>query len=68
MKKMLIKVLTVVNAVEGVVHIVGAVISFYGMYDTGIWDWRIATSPTFDFFLGFASIITAIVLGKLHVD
>jgi hypothetical protein len=53
---------------EGVIHIITAFISFWGMWANGIWDWRIAASPTFDIFLGLISLITAMVLGKIGHD
>jgi len=64
MKNLLIKILAGLNLAEGAIHLVTASISFWGMYDAGIWDWRIATSPTSDFVLGIVSLITGMVLGK----
>jgi len=61
-KQFIIKILALINFAEGIIHLVVSLISFWGMYDTGIWDWRIATAPTTDLFLGFTSIITGYVL------
>ena len=53
------------NAVEGIIHLVTACISFYGMWDLGVWDWRVGTAPTFDLILGCTSLITGYVLNKI---
>jgi branched-subunit amino acid ABC-type transport system permease component len=63
-KRIFIKALAVLNFAEGFIHIVGAGLSFYGMWDVGIWDWRIAAAPSADLFLGVMSIITGIVLNR----
>ena len=68
MKEIFIKTLAVLNFSEGLIHLVTAIISFWGMYSVGVWDWRIATSPTFDIFLGIVSLVTGIVLGKWSHD
>jgi hypothetical protein len=64
MKKLFIMTLAWLNLFEGFIHRVGCGLSFYGMWDVGVWDWRIAASPTADLFLGVMSIITGIVLGR----
>lgn len=51
-----------INLAEGIIHLVVSIVSFYGMYDLGIWDWRVATAPCTDLFLGIASLITGYVL------
>ena len=66
MMQIFIKCLAVLNMLEGIIHIVCSLISFWGIYAIGVWDWRVATSPTTDIFLGVLSIVTAIVLGKWH--
>ena len=65
MKNFLVKSLAVVNMGEGIIHIITSLICFWGIADTGTWDWRIVLSPTFDFIMGFASILTSFVLGKI---
>ena len=65
LKNIIIKSLALLNAVEGIIHIVTACISFYGMWDLGVWDWRVMTAPTFDLFLGAVSLITGYVLNKI---
>lgn len=62
MKNFIIKSLAWLNMIEGIIHIVGSTISFWGMFEIGVWDWRVATAPTADLFLGVVSIITSIVL------
>jgi len=66
MKKLAIKTLAVLNVGEGVIHIVTAAISFWGMFTLSVWDWRVATSPTADLALGVVSFVTGIALGKWH--
>jgi len=64
MKQFFLKALAVLNLAEGFIHIATSGISFYGMWDQNVWDWRIAASPTADLFLGAVSIVTGIVLGR----
>ena len=64
MSKFFLKTLAVLNLGEGVIHIVTASVSFWGMYSLGMWDWRVATSPTADFALGIVSLVTGMALGK----
>jgi hypothetical protein len=66
MNKLFMKTLAVLNLGEGVIHIFTAAVSFWGMASLGVWDWRVATSPTADFALGFVSLITGVALGKWH--
>jgi len=62
LKQFVIKILALLNFAEGIIHLVVSIISFWGMYDTGIWDWRIAAAPTTDLLLGTTSLITGFVL------
>ena len=57
-----------INLFEGIIHLVVAGISFWGIYDVGILDWRIMTAPTTDFFLGLASLFTSYILNGLDFD
>lgn len=66
MNKLLMKILAVLNLSEGMIHIVTAGISFWGMFSLGVWDWRVATSPTADLALGLVSLVTGVVLNKWH--
>lgn len=66
MSKFMLKTLAVLNLGEGVIHIITAVVSFWGMSSLGVWDWRVATSPTVDLALGLVSLVTALALGKWH--
>lgn len=63
-KKALLRSLAILNLSEGIIHISVAALAYWGMYDTGLWDWRIMMAPTTDFFLGIISLITGVVLGK----
>lgn len=65
-KQLVIKSLAVLNLAEGAIHIIVSSISFWGMYDQGVWDWRIAASPTTDMFLGVVSLVTGFILGNWH--
>jgi hypothetical protein len=65
LKKLFIKTLAAFNAAEGIIHLVVAAVSFWGMYAIGVWDWRIMTAPTADVFLGFVSLITGFVLNRI---
>jgi len=70
LKLLIIKFLAFLNLGEGIIHVVVSLISFWGMYDTGIWDLRIAAAPSTDLFLGLTSLLTAVLLkdmvGKYH--
>jgi hypothetical protein len=61
-KQFIIKALALINFTEGIIHLVVAVISFWGIYATNSWDWRVMAAPTTDFFLGIASLFTSYVL------
>lgn len=62
LKQFIIKILSFVNFAEGIIHLIVATVSLWGMYDKGIWDWRIATAPVTDLFLGVASLVTGFIL------
>jgi hypothetical protein len=66
-KQFIIRILAFINFAEGAIHLLVSAISFWGMYDTQIWDWRIAAAPTTDLFLGVASIITGYVLKEYAI-
>jgi hypothetical protein len=62
MSKLLLNILAFVNVSEGVIHLLTSAVSFWGMFSLGVFDWRVATSPTADLLLGMASLITGLVL------
>lgn len=66
-KKLIVQSLIGLNFAEGIIHIVTSMISFWGIYDTNAWDWRIMAAPTCDLFLGFVSLVTSVVLKKWMV-
>ena len=66
MKMLFIKALAVLNLSEGVIHIVTASISFWGMFSLGMWDWRVAASPLADSALGVVSLVTGVALEAWH--
>ena len=41
MKKLFIKGMAILNTLEGIIHIVIALIGFWGIIETETWDWRI---------------------------
>jgi hypothetical protein len=51
-----------INLGEGIIHLVVSFISLWGIYDLGIWDWRVLTAPLTDLLLGLTSLFTAFVL------
>ena len=51
-----------INLAEGIIHLVVSVISFWGIYDTNAWDWRVMTAPTTDLLLGCTSLLTSYFL------
>lgn len=63
-KRLVISGLAFFNLCEGVIHLVVSGISFWGIYDTNTWDWRVCAAPATDVFMGGISLITALVLGK----
>ena len=65
LKKIFITLLALLNAAEGVIHLVTAGVSFYGIYDLGIRDWRVMAAPTADSVLGIVSLVTGYVLNKI---
>jgi hypothetical protein len=58
LKQFIIKILALINLAEGIIHLVVSMISFWGIYDNNIWDWRVMAAPTTDFFLGLTSLLT----------
>lgn len=66
MKKWFIKGLAILNTLEGVIHIIVALIGFWGIIDTGTKDWRIWIPPLENFIFGLFSVLTGYVLGIGH--
>lgn len=64
--RFIIKSLALLNTVEGVIHLVVAFISIWGLIDKGVYDIRIWTAPLENLIFGFFSIITGYVLGMNH--
>jgi hypothetical protein len=62
LKQFIINMLALINLAEGIIHLIVAAISFWGIYDNALWDWRVMAAPTTDFFLGLASLFTSYVL------
>ena len=66
MKKWIIKGLALLNALEGIIHIIVAIIGFWGIVDIGMNDWRILIPPLENFIFGLFSVLTGYVLGIEH--
>jgi hypothetical protein len=66
MKKWLVKGLAILNTLEGIIHIGVALIGFWGIIDTGTWDWRVLAAPVENFIFGLFSILTGYILGAKH--
>jgi hypothetical protein len=62
LKKFIIKALVFINLGEGIIHLVVSAVSLWGIYDLGVFDWRVLTAPITDLFLGLASLFTSYVL------
>ncbi len=62
LKTFIVKLLVFINLAEGLIHLVVSMISLWGIWDIGIWDWRILTAPAVDLFLGLASLFTSYIL------
>lgn len=56
------KCLSFLNTAEGVIHIVIAIIGFWGIFATGVYDWRVVSAPSINIILGLFSIFTGIIL------
>ena len=61
-KTAIIKVLAFLNMAEGIIHLITSAISFWGIFDGGISDWRVITAPASDLVLGVVSLLTSYVL------
>jgi hypothetical protein len=68
MKKFLIKFLALLNTAEGIIHLVVALIGFWGIFATNTWDWRVIMPPLENLIFGLFSIFTGIVLGQWGHD
>lgn len=66
MKKWFIKGLALLNTLEGIIHIIVALIGFWGIIDTGFVDWRVVLPPLENFIFGLFSVLTGYVLGIEH--
>lgn len=56
--------LALLNTFEGVIHIVVAIIGFWGAFATNVWDWRLIVPPVENLVFGLFSLVTGFVLGK----
>ena len=66
MKKLFIKGMAILNTLEGIIHIVIALIGFWGIIDTETWDWRIWMPSLENFVFGLFSVLTGYILGIGH--
>ncbi len=56
------KFLALLNTAEGSIHIIVATVGMWGIFSTGIYDWRIVSPPAINFVLGLFSLLTGFVL------
>lgn len=56
------KFLALINTAEGFIHIIIAVIGFWGIFATGIYDWRIVSATSVNVILGVFSLLTGYIL------
>jgi hypothetical protein len=64
LSSLFVKFLAIINALEGVIHIIVSIIGFWGASDVGVWDWRLLAPSIENLVFGVLSIATGIVLGK----
>jgi hypothetical protein len=62
--KLFVRFLAVINAAEGIIHLVVAGVGLWGIIATGVWDWRLWSPVVENFVFGILSVATGIVLGK----
>jgi hypothetical protein len=62
--KLFVKFLAIINTFEGIIHLIVAAIGFWGLIETGTWDWRLWLPSVENFVFGILSVATGIVLGK----
>jgi len=66
MKRWLRKSLAILNSLEGVIHLIVALVSLWGIAATHTWDWRVLAAPLENAVFGAFSLWTGYVLGKDH--
>jgi hypothetical protein len=64
-KRVIIKLLAVLNSVEGIVHIIVATIGTWGCLDLGIYDFRVLLPNIENYLFGIFSLLTGIIIVKL---
>jgi hypothetical protein len=65
--KILGKMLAIFNATEGIIHLVVAIISIWGIIDQGVSDWRVWAAPIENLVFGLFSLLTGYILGKEYL-
>lgn len=58
--------MALLNTIEGLIHLVVAVIGIIGGVDIGLTDWRVWTPIVENFLLGAFSLLTGWALGITH--
>lgn len=64
-KSAVIKLLAVLNSVEGIIHIIVATIGTWGCLDLGIYDFRVLLPNIENYLFGIFSLLTGIIIVKL---
>lgn len=60
--KIIKRFLALLNTAEGFIHIMIAIVGFWGIFATDIFDWRIVTATSINLVLGAFSLLTGYVL------
>ena len=56
------KTLSLMNTMEGFIHIIIAAIGFWGVFALMVFDWRVTSGPSMNLLLGLFSLFTGYVL------
>ena len=62
----LLKSMAMLNTVEGIVHLIVALIGIWGVFATGVFDFRLLLPIIENLILGLFSLITGWALGMVH--
>lgn len=65
LKQVLISLLAIFNTFEGIIHLIVAVVGLWGIFDTGIYDWRLFVAPVENLIFGLFSVMTGYLLKEL---
>lgn len=63
-KKVVRKALSILSLFEGAIHLIVSLVSLWGIFTLGTYDWRIMTAPIADLVFAFVAIGSGIFLGE----